>query len=51
MVGGFDPLQSEPKPKRIKKSKDRYLCSQCDYAATRATHLKIHVERKHGCRI
>ena len=25
----------------------RYPCYQCDYAATRASHLKRHIESKH----
>ena len=35
MVLGFDPLQSEPKPKKkIKKSQNGYSCSQCEYIAS-----------------
>ena len=48
MVLGFDPLQSEPKPKKkIKKSQNGYSCSQCEYIASKASHLKKHVESKH----
>jgi len=47
VINDLDPLQSEPKPKRIKKSQDGYQCSQCDYVATRASNLKIHIEYKH----
>ena len=32
MVHGFDPLQSEPKPKITKKSKYKYPCFQCEHA-------------------
>ena len=31
MALGFDPLQSEPKLKRIKKSLNEYSCPQCEY--------------------
>ena len=47
MVLGYDPLQSEPKPKRIKKSLNGYLCSQCENIASKASHLKKHFESKH----
>ena len=47
MVLVFDPLQSELKPKRIKNSQNVYLCSQCEYIASKASHLKKHVESKH----
>ena len=47
MVQGFDPLQSEPKLKKIKNNKDEYLCFQCEHAATTARHLKRHIESKH----
>ena len=45
---GEDPLQSEPK--RIKRSKNvvmKYPCDKCEYAATKASHLKHHIESKH----
>ena len=37
MALGFDPLQSEPKLKRIKKSLNVYSCPQCEYILS---HLK-----------
>jgi len=46
IVCGFDPLQSEPKPKIIKKSNDGYPCSKCEQTATTARDLKRHVESK-----
>ena len=45
---GEDPLQLEPK--RIERSKTkiiRYPCESCDYSATKASHLKQYIERKH----
>ena len=47
MVHDLDPLQSEPKPKRFKKSKYKYPCSLCDFVASQAGNLKIHIERKY----
>jgi len=47
VINDLDPLQSEPKPKRIKKSQDGYQCSQCDYVATRASNLERHIKYKH----
>jgi len=41
----FDPLQYEPK--KFKRSNDVYPCNDCEYVASRADHLKRHVERKH----
>jgi len=39
----------EPEPKKSKKknSKGEFHCSDCEYVATRAYHLKTHVESKH----
>ena len=37
----------EPEPKRTKRSKVGFSCNQCEYVATRAHHLRIHVENKH----
>lgn len=42
LVHGFDPVQSEPKPKKIKKSQDEH--SQCEHAATTVRNLKTHVK-------
>ena len=47
MAHDFDDLQSEPKTKRIKKSKYQYPRSQCDCVASQAGNLKIYVECKH----
>ncbi|XP_023348761.1 zinc finger protein 711 [Eurytemora carolleeae] len=47
IVREFDPLHSEPKPKRIKKCKDGYPCSKCEHTATTARDLKRRVESKH----
>ena len=41
----FDFLQSEPK--KFKRGNDGYPCFECEYVASRADHLKRHVERKH----
>ena len=47
----LDPLFSEQK--RLKKSKLRekrdksYPCGECDYVATKSSHLKTHIESKH----
>ena len=37
----------EPEPKRTKRSKVGFPCYKCEYVATRAYHLRIHVENKH----
>ncbi|XP_023346866.1 uncharacterized protein LOC111715731 isoform X2 [Eurytemora carolleeae] len=39
----------EPEPKKSKKknSKGEFHCFDCEYVATRAYHLKTHVESKH----
>jgi len=39
----------EPQPKKSKKknSKGEFPCFDCEYVATRAYHLKTHVESKH----
>ena len=37
----------EPEPKRTKRSKVGFPCNKCEYVATRAHHLRIHVENKH----
>ena len=47
MVLGFDPLQSEPIPKIIKKSQDGYSRFHCKLNATKASHLKKLLESKH----
>jgi len=41
----FDFLQSEPK--KFKRGNDGYPCNECEYVASRADHLKRHVENKH----
>ncbi|XP_023333502.1 zinc finger protein 197 isoform X2 [Eurytemora carolleeae] len=47
-VRGLDPLPSEPKLNRIKKSiEDGYSCSQCEYFATEYSNLKKHIKSKH----
>ena len=34
----------EPEPKSTKRSKVGFPCYKCEYVATRAHHLRIHVE-------
>ena len=34
----------EPEPKSTKRSKVGFPCYKCEYVATRAYHLRIHVE-------
>ena len=37
----------EPEPKRIKKSILGFPCYKCEYFATTASNLEVHVEGKH----
>ena len=37
----------EPEPKRTKRSIMGFPCNKCEYVATRAFDLRIHVENKH----
>ena len=37
----------EPEPKRTKRGIMGFPCNKCEYVATRAFDLRIHVENKH----
>ena len=37
----------EPETKRNKRSKVGFPCNKCEYVATRAFTLKIHIENQH----
>ena len=37
----------EPEPKSTKRSKVGFPCYKCEYVATRAYYLRIHVENIH----
>ena len=41
----------EPEPKRTKRSKVGFPCNRCEYVATRAFTLKIHIENQHERKI